>query len=904
MNIISKVTREYMKKNRTRTIVTIIGVILSAAMFTSVTTLLSSAYYAGKNMMINEDGNYHINAMDTDGEKLSEYINDKRIESVFYAEKIGISESDSTNENKPYICVFGVDNNFLDNMHIKMLAGRLPQNNSEIVLPAHYLGYIDKEINVGDKITLAPGVRTTVDGYELYSSNPYDENDGEPETIANPQKKEYTVVGFCARPNFEDYQDPAFSAFTLGSGVNNGSKYNAFINFKIPVLSMNDFIKENKLSNYVSNWTVLAFSGMFKYNNLMVGMGGFAAVLIVIIFIGSVSLIYSAFSISVSERTKQFGLLSSVGATYKQIKKSVYYEALLIFAAGVPTGIVCGLAGIGITLHFVNGILGDWMGLDGGIGFRVTPFAIVCTVLISLVTVLVSAHIPAKRASRVTAIDAIRLSKDIKMPRKKRSRTTSKAFIKVFGVEGMLARKYFSRSRKKYMNTIIALSMSIILFVSAGYFTSALVSSVESTSGTRNYDIGLSFRDESDKFDAVYKSLSDIEEIDSFSMAAQDSFMYLYPQGDCTEEYNEYLKSVYGDSYDREALYASIVYIDDTSFNKILEKSNTAKDAYYDKENPKYVCLNRYTFTVYGSDEEKETNSRKKTEIDFLKNDVNKFTVISPSEDIENYYCVGLFRGGEKADSEELYWYYVKESEAANIVWDQYSRPENALVKPVKTEEISIGLKTNEALMGTYPDNENIFIRPYSTYTVDPENDFFRVFIKSDKYSIVQDKIEELIAKGKIPDCNIMKIAENEANERSIVTVVQIFAYGFITLISLISVANVFNTISNNISMRRRDYASLESMGMSGKGLIRMMNYECLIYGLNAIVTGVPISVIISLIIYKISDNMIDAGYVLPWQYILIAVICVFAVVFSSMLYSMQKVKKDNTIDALKNENV
>ena len=135
-------------------------------------------------------------------------------------------------------------------------------------------------------------------------------------------------------------------------------------------------------------------------------------------------------------------------------------------------------------------------------------------------------------------------------------------------------------------------------------------------------------------------------------------------------------------------------------------------------------------------------------------------------------------------------------------------------------------------------------------------------------------------------------------------TIVNIFAYGFIILISLIAATNVFNTISTSISLRRREFAMLRSVGMTEKGINKMMNYECILYGAKALLLGLPTSCLISFILYKIVSKGMMISFKLPWLAMGIATLSVFLVVFATMIYAMHKIKKENPIDALKNENI
>lgn len=141
-------------------------------------------------------------------------------------------------------------------------------------------------------------------------------------------------------------------------------------------------------------------------------------------------------------------------------------------------------------------------------------------------------------------------------------------------------------------------------------------------------------------------------------------------------------------------------------------------------------------------------------------------------------------------------------------------------------------------------------------------------------------------------------------SERALVTVVTVFAYGFIVLISLIALANVFNTISTNIQLRRREFAMLRSVGMTRKGFRKMMDFECILYGVKGLLYGVPTALAVTWLIYKSINEGIMMPYLFPWKSILISAVSVFAVVFATMLYGMHKLNRENTIDALKNENL
>ena len=162
--------------------------------------------------------------------------------------------------------------------------------------------------------------------------------------------------------------------------------------------------------------------------------------------------------------------------------------------------------------------------------------------------------------------------------------------------------------------------------------------------------------------------------------------------------------------------------------------------------------------------------------------------------------------------------------------------------------------------------------------------------------------IQKILQSNQLTTDGLRDLNDDLDYERRFQGILQVFTYGFITLISLITVANVFNTISTNIHLRRREFAMLESVGMSPKGFKRMMRFECVFYGLKALLFGLPISLLITYAMYSSIMIGVDIGFMLPWTSIGISVLSVFLVVFITMLYATHKIHKENIIDALKTE--
>lgn len=166
----------------------------------------------------------------------------------------------------------------------------------------------------------------------------------------------------------------------------------------------------------------------------------------------------------------------------------------------------------------------------------------------------------------------------------------------------------------------------------------------------------------------------------------------------------------------------------------------------------------------------------------------------------------------------------------------------------------------------------------------------------------IQSIIEEA---GVTSDYTLLDLSKAVDLFRSTTFVVDVFTYVFVIMISLISVANVFNTISTNIRLRRRELAMLRSVGMSDHDFNKMINFECAFYGMRTLLFGVPIAWFLSWLIYKVlvfEEKLDDFAFVFPWGSMIISVLGVFFVVFITMLYATGKIKKENIIDALRDD--
>lgn len=908
MNVFSKVTLESLKKNRTRTVVTIIGIMLSAAMICASTTFVSSMQNFVLRCEIYSSGDWHGAVYDAAYKDYEDIRDSGKVSSAAYAQVLGYAKIDSANERKPYLYVLGGDvaSGYFETMPVHLILGTLPKDSTEIILPEHLTSNGKVNYKLGDTVTLDVGDRT-LDGRRLGQDTPVYTYDSETqveimsgERLENTEPRTYTVVGIYERPTFEDYSAPGYTALTAAD-TNSADQAPIHCYFKLhKPAGVYDFMKEMGYTQeyrYAYNTKVLLYSGTAPFDSFLTAFYSLAAIIIALIVFGSVSLIYNAFSISVSERTRQFGLLSSVGATRKQLRRMVLFEALAVSIVGIPLGILVGIGGIGITLLLIGDKFSSIVRADIPMRLCVSWQAVVIAAVIALVTVLISAWIPSKRATRVSAVEAIRQSMDIKVCG--RPVRTSKLAYKLFGLPGVLAGKHYKRNRKKYRTTVVSLFMSIVLFVSAAAFTDYMMESAEG---------GLA----SDQFDLIYAA-----ESDASAAMTPDALLELlfseqnvtggtytkkqFLQGDISREY---VTAIYADRFadfgmEREdrapkelSISGYLYFVADAEFNKLLEKYNLKEADYYNRDKPLGIALDRNI--------ELDRRLEKYVTLDTLKGDGCVIEGLYYVE-IDGYYRKDS-RIDENGNKVVLYQNRDNESDIIELPYEEsFAKYTLRSEKTIEEAPFFVSRSTPVAINMIYPYSMLESVVPEAALNQFRNTEYF---LTSSDHAASFENLATMLTENGLSSRQLFDYAANAETNRNVVTIIRVFAYGFIVLISLIAAANVFNTISTNISLRRREFAMLKSVGMTQKGFRRMMNYECLLYGFKALLLGLPVSCGITYLIYRAVTTAYETSFHLPWVAIGIAVLSVFLVVFATMMYSMSKVKKDNPIDALKNENL
>lgn len=858
MNVLNKLTLKSLQMNKKRTIVTIIGIILATSLLTAVITMVVSFRATMIEYEKEDAGNYHYVFEDVPYEDLKYFKNNTNIEDIYCTEDIGYTYLEGNNNDyKPYLHLLAFNEKALINSSVKLVEGRMPQNENEIVISEHIKDIAEVEYNIGDTLSLDVSKRTDLSGeYELDQSNAYVEGE---EKLESMYTKEYKVVGIIERPNY-DIENPASPGYTIVTYLNDN---NATQNLNIYVLlseyglknqeefvsqitgidkniltklENNEQLDEKELEEYNNiKYSYSKNEGLLRYENFEVSDStmstvlSLAVVVIVIIIVTSIFCIRNSFAISITEKMRQYGMLASVGATPKQIKKNVLYEAMILALIAIPIGILCGLFADFILLKVIGTLLADALNNLKFI-FSISWLSLVFVILLAIITIYLSAISSARRASKISPIEAIRGNNDIKInPKKIRS---SKIVEKLFGIGGKIADKNLKRNKKKYRTTVISIVVSVSIFIAMSSFIDYAMNASSVYYNNTSYNLYVR-----DGVEDSYKEIAKFSGVEEYSIVRLSNF-YVDTN---TIKGNEDFRT--GDESSQIPI--SIIALGDEEYRRYVKELglnyNDAKD--------KAILIDDYT--QYVVDEENKGKYIMKRVYTYEKGD----TILGSFEDegVKDTYleiaAVGTTRPMGLENITSSYGYLV-------ISDDFYNRN----VKDTYAQELYIKCDDSNKLEGQ-----------------------------------IRQEYDDLI---------VYNLDEQMQQEQSVYLVIQIFLYGFITVISLIGITNIFNTITTNMNLRSREFAMLKSIGMTNKEFNKMIRLESILYGLKSLLMGIPIGIILSYLVYKAVSGGIEMEFILPINSIIISIVVVMLLIIFIMRYSLSKINKQNIIETIRKDNI
>lgn len=842
MDVLNKLTIRHLKLNKRRTLVTIIGIMLSCALMLGIGLLISSARESAIESVKKYSGDQHAYVLDLSSDEYSKLLKNDKIDKIEYSSYLGFSEYEYRDSEYTLAFVAASESYF---EHLTLLDGRMPKNENEILIPKA----LNEKYKLGSNMNIELYYYYNGDSYiPAYNISMYSDLEKK-----GAGSKSFKVVGIIENDIYSYYN--MFNVITL-----NKNHYKDHMNCFLYMKKLKDtydvvesIVKEFNLSaNATStNFSLLELYGASKFSNLTSTMVTLLVFVLTILSIGCAIVIYNSFAISVIERKRQFGLLSSVGATKRQIRKTVFFEALVVGIIGMLLGIVASFLGIGLVILIINNLISDMLGTT--LKLAAYPLFVIIPLIFMVITIFISVFIPAHRASKFSPVELLRQSDDIKI--KARKLKTPKFIRKIFGIEGEIALKNIKRNKKKYRITVLSLFVSIVLFITFSsymtYMTKSADTYMDDMDSNAIINLDRYSGDKVQKFmeDIVKdKNVSNYMSINTYSL---DTGLNVKDKSIYTPEFYNMIKDYLND----DSMQVAIYELDKDNYNKLLNKIG--------KSEVKPILFNTYTMTIFGED------SVRKDVFNKYNNNFNK----------EVSLCKKFVTSDGQWDSSCKYQiddYYIANFEYYNdYIFKQLY--DFVFIVP----------------MGYFGDLSKFSYSAYSQVYLDVEDDTsFREALESE-------------AKEYDTSYYYHNYSEEQKQTKSLLLALKILIYGFVVLVTSIGVTSVFNTISTSMNLRKSEFAMLRSMGLTRHGFNKMLLCESLFFGLKSLLYALPVSFVIVFYLNDMSKSIVTFNEtIIPWNSIIIAIVGVFVIVLISVMYSTRKIKKENILEAIREENI
>lgn len=698
----------------------------------------------------------------------------------------------------------------------------------------------------------------------------------ENEKIINATKKDFKIVGTIEKPGVEWNGSDAVVTGITYLDINNIDK-NQDVNVSISVnkpteiyeiapkiaknlgLKLKDVSGDNynnkqgiHYENLSFNEHLLRLQGASVYSNINNSIYMIIIIVTVLVVICTIATVYNAFSISISERKKQFGILNSIGATKSQIIKLVFIEAFIVSVIAIPIGIVCGTISIDLVFRFIQRFFENSFIADMNLRVVYNPYIIIGSILIVLITIGISAILPAITAAKISPLEAIKNSSNLKIGKVK----DSKIVRFIFKTEGVLAYKNLRRNKKKFRITLFSLIISVVIFISFSGFMKLFIKANQVQSSQMNYDLYL-YKNGFAEDDKFINELKKVKGIENFSINNEYSIGTNVGENNINKGYKELIEKYFTkENKNDEVVYnfsnSLFFFPGDEAISKLKLKTGKFDKETAIKENG-IILRNKSYYEEPG----------KKGDVSLTNYKVG---------DIIDAYEIGY---DEKNDKEII---------------------ETVKLKVLATTEDLLPGQLSSSYMGL----------DFITYDEVGQKLGFninkgRMYISTNKEENTRKAIKEIAEKYGYTVNDEIEYARK--NEQSMMAM-KVFVYGFVSVISLVSITNIVNTISTNINLRKREFAIIKSIGVTPSGFNKMIYLESLLYGALSLIYGIPIGMGITILMNKTLGDVINLGMVIPWNAIIISFVGIFIITFIASYIPMKKINKENIIDSIRQESI
>jgi putative ABC transport system permease protein len=830
-------------------------------------------------------GNWHARFLDVPAAKAKALSENGAVQTAMFSAWLGNATYGSRNASRPYLYITAYDTPSFQNHPIQLISGRLPQNADELLVSRAMVADSGLGLTPGSTLQVTFGQRNFPNHDELVEDWDGEEYVAlqEGETFLPSVSRSYTVVGIMA-PLFDEtslpadfpvltYLDPAQLAATDTVDLSILANDPRGLASSAPEMARSAGVEvaldpdgQPAKASIAYNEDLLTWMGASGRSNYGRFFLVIMATLLALVMGGSALVIYNAFAISIGERKKQFGIFASVGATAAQIRRTVLVEAGVIGAISIPLGILGAIAGVGILLKLTRGIVSQII-VDAvqGMQLVVSPLVIGLTVLFSAATILLSAWLPARRAAQVSPIDAIRQSGEIQAGKPLNLRT-SPLIRRVFGFEGELALKSLKRDRKKYRTTVLSLMISIILFVAFNSLMLYTNTTTSVASKAMNYDLMIHLDYRQSHARDFADQVSQLPEVQRVAYRRSTYEQYIPPRAVITDpayqalQEQTSLKAVEGGTYE---FVLAVSAVGPAEFARYAEQLGLDLQAYSDPSAPLAILVNHPSLRQNGKLYEFDLFNLKPGDT----MTVSKLDAYTPPPT------------GDDAP--------------ANLTWTV-----GAVTRETPLGLMGVTLVPNLIVSDAVYDGLSDQMQQ-----VGPLN-AGNMLLKSDDPDAALVAVKRLYQATVGGNFSYYSMEQFNQSKNLQTLLVNLFFYGFLTLITLIGVTNIVNTLDTNIKLRRREIAMLKSVGLTPGGFRRMLQYESLFYGLTALLYGLPLGIALSVFIYYQFGGVSTFAFTLPWGAILACIAGALAIVFATMAVSGAMIRNDNIVDTIKAENL
>lgn len=928
--IVFHVTKQYMLKNKNRTIVTLLGIIMMVVMMTCVFVGKDTAIAYLVQVSEAKSGKWHIAAYDLDENSYQELVNRPEIEKSAICYDLGFSMCEqSQKESRPFWEVKAYSDDCFDWNNITLVEGRLPETENEIIisetaikdganvaigdnLHMQYFERSVKRVQEDDGSLVFPFYNIRLEGNEekkvpqnfFYVGKANDVVELHHDT---GEQGDYTVVGIMRAPSYEEPGVAFYAGLTFTTNeIGNREKISLFgqynSDYSIDGLdwyhTMDSIAGENQ---YEVNDMVLTFSGESSETSINTLVNFFVAFFVIFILIVSIILIYNVFNISFAERSHYLGILSSAGATKQQKSASVYYEAVVLLVVALPIGILLGFGAVKVGMamlqpHINRLLTNTGMGEIFGqkVHLVVNLMNVFLIMVASFVTVWISSLLPARKISKIGPVESMRGNLE---NGKKRYKSKPK-LLKKGRVERLLAWNHLHRQRYKSRSIVRAIAVFLIVLLVTTYGANSIIKMVHYRL-VEDSDV----RDNMDDYDYVVSMMN--PEYEEYIRKLLDN-----PD---VEQVKEWCYSMWCGTVDEEFL--------STSY---WDAKKTIADQYFSEP------LTDEEFRSYGMSDE---NGKRVEDVSVLGVDSATFLDMAKMcgvdlEILENQEHPCLIYNGAQISTNNLKYSESKPKHYQVIeledVWNVQSGSRIPLSVYCEEEEKNenfnfdvVGIADAKAIekyvsfsgefiwiITAVDTQKQVYEQMYGEDLTDQNGSSFMrdrtLYVKlANQDGELANQLEKMSQNWEMQEVSVMSRTNDEITlsiSEAIAYIIRIIAICFVAFTALVCLLNLYNSIRARAMSRKTEIAMLRSVGMEEKQLQKMLFFENLSLWGNGFLWSLVFAIPIMIGIKKMVDGYFGQMKIAsPWMLfgISLAITIISLIVMSKVCYHM---KEDESI--------